>query len=292
MAFDVLSFVMGQKVGKASGGGTGGGSLPAGIYMTPYITGTNTQYPNRIFTLNGEIYTAGTVYYHDGNINFILKWNGSGWSTVAGSTASGASIIIGNNYACDSIEFNGKRHFYTYGRHYGFDGSSVIQYADVNSSINFSSYYAVFNNELYISNAGKLYRWNEADDTLTTLLTYDSSSYPKSYQIFATTKHLYVVWSALYIYENGALNEVAATPNKFNATYKVIGNDVYYINGNIVYKYNLDTFEGKEMGSIQGLYQEVKWIGNDDELAIMGRCHKLSSNCTAYYPSFKLHIIE
>lgn len=283
---------------KASSSG-GGGSLPAGIYMTPYIAGTNTQYPNRIFTLNGEIYTAGTVYYHSGDINFILKWNGSGWNTVAGSTASGASTLIGKTYNCDSIEFNGKRHFYSYGYHYAFDGSSVIQYANINSRpSDFGSYYAVFKNELYIATEGKIYKWNEADDTLTALYTYDSSSYPSGYRVmFATTEHLYMVSSGLNIYENGTFTNILSSSDPaYNSSYfsypKVIGNNVYSLSSSKIYTFNLDTFEGKELGSISGLYQSMNWIGNENELAIMGRCHKLSSNCTAYYPSFKLHIIE
>lgn len=184
--------------------GSGGGTLPAGVYWggVPIRNTAQPNYAQRYEVYNGELLafvgTSGT----GSTGRYIYKYNGTSFTLAYDHGSTTIALDFSQSYA---IEYNGKLHRSKHAAaasHFVWDGTALTQ---LNNFPDNPYYYSMFvqNGKLKMfgNSTQKVYVWDEATDT----------------------------WTA----ESGTLSELAWISGGFFT----VGGVVYAINGTKVYKY-------------------------------------------------------
>lgn len=274
--------------------GSGGGSLPAGVYLSKSpIDPPNTNRQKR-FWYNGELYVATGSVKGDGYATNIYKWNGSSWVTIL--TATG-NYGVGNAYIdvddFKIVEYNGKLHFFSGKRHAIFDGTTLAS----STALTYEAYPFVYQNKLMVSEIGTktniLYEWNESSSTW--VVVKELSKY-SSHQPFVINDELYLLnTQTIYKYENGNTSEIiklSKYPNNrivINGCYYYMNKKTHYIT---LYKIDFETNTEKEVGKIPS-FEQMFLTQGANELSFTGVTVSSSNSNYAYnYPFFVATIIE
>ena len=232
---DITSFVLGLQKGKSMGG-SGGGSLPDGVYFSHATNLKASSDRPYIFELNGVKYCI--VNNTSSNMTYTFyKWENNEW-VIALDTFLGSSYADFNPFGGYSgrIEYNGKYHFFGSEKssHYVFDGTTITRMADLPYT-NYNDAVAVFNGNLLIPlmssgyNGGYLHQWNEATDTWTKIGSEQVG------RLFVVNGELYgwdtaLTDSANFVkYENGTFTTVMPNPYKQTQYIKVYNGFVYLL---------------------------------------------------------------
>lgn len=273
--------------------GAGGGSLPAGVYLSKSPIDPPDVNRQKRFMYNGELYAGVASNKSDGYLTTIYKWNGSSWVSIV--TASG-SYGVGNAYIdVDDFriaEYNGKLHVFSGKRHAIFNGTTFVASTGLGGA---TAYPVVYQNKLMVlcSYDNTLYEWNESSSTWTTVVAF-SASY--NYPVVVNGELYFYRLYKLYKYEGGALSEVGAVDSGFVNSAIVNGN-LYYIETGWthyakVFKFNFATNTKTEVGQIPRFSQMFLTQGAN-ELSFTGVTVNASNSSSTYnYPFFVATIIE
>ncbi len=219
MAFDVLSFAIGRQTAK---GGSGGGSLPAGIYLKPTGIKPVNKYSQIWFYLSGTLYAMTLPFAGSGKDYTVYRYDNGTWTEVVAQFTLYSST---DNHIC---VFNNKLYLFLYNttRYMVWDGvaASFTEYNSLPNKISGSSWF-VQNGKLKIYSYydGKIYVLNEAENTWTEEATVGSTY---DYYYFANIGNdVYAVKnSVIYKYENGTMTQIATL--NFNAD-EIVASDKY-----------------------------------------------------------------
>lgn len=294
MAFDPLSFIIGQQTAK-SGGGSGGGALPAGIYLSAPPERVPNTYRGKRFWLNGELYATSVDVAGEGYLSRIYKWNGSSWTLLLSKTGSyGISDTLIDSVGWLGFEYNGKFHFFDARHHAVFDGTTftVLNVFKLGTYNRTNDDAFIWQGKLYAYDSDNyiLGEWDESSDTWTTVTTFTTS--PKPSGAVVVNNELYFIYSKkLYKYTDGALTEIGTLVDSPTLLWAMNGN-LYYTKKFSTYvawyKYNIATNESVKLGessSFNLMYCQF----NENELSFCGITASGNNNCA---PHFIVNIIE
>lgn len=282
-------------VGLIGTGGSGGGSLPAGVYLSAYPIAIGIATKHRFFFLNGELYATGTGIAGNGYLSYIYKWNGSSWTTVlsASSSTEGISGTTVDGVGYRAVEYNGKMHFIDGVDHAVFDGSTFTNLNALPAKETTSV--CVYQNKVvvYQATTGSMYEWDEVTDTWTVMAKISSNTYTY-YYLHVINDVLYGIESKIvYKYVDGAMvqfkNE-ALTQFSSSATF-VYDDCIYYIYSQKtrarLYRYNPLTGENVLVGNIPQFSNYYLTVGGN-EISFVG----VTNTSSTHHPCFVVNIIE
>lgn len=249
-------------------GGSGGGSLPAGAYLSNpdiYLFSNNR---NKRFMYNGEMYVGCGTSTSTGYLKKIAKWNGTGWTTIINDT--GTSGIGG--VAIDSVdfkiaEFNSKLHIFSDRNHVVFDGSTVTKSTQV--PVSGATYPVVYHGELmvYASSSYKLYKWNASNSTWSEVASFAE----KPVIAVVIDEELYLAdSSSMYKYKDGALTKIGTlNRGSYIHTHTVVDGVLYYVytgfsTATYLLKYDFATNTSVEIGKFPKVTACWFWMNTND----------------------------
>lgn len=290
MAFDVLSFVMGQKAAGGSGG-SGGGTLPAGVYLTSSPWPQPTNYRYKIYKLNGKIYAGSGNTTSAGYLNYWHEYNEetNTWTELFAATSSnGIADSYLDSYNTVGVEYNGKLHIFSNKRHAVFDGTTFVASttlpADMPKPV-------VHQGKLWVisDDNKKIYEWDETTATWTEKGAF--SFYPDN--AFVVNDNLYVTNSTnVYRYnDDGTVSKVMTLSESLNKFF-VIDNKVFAFRSfNQTPKlYKIDVSAGTEtaIGRLPSFLTYGISI-NTNDISFTGLTYSTTSGRV---PFFKVNIVE
>lgn len=273
---------------------SGGGSLPAGAYLSASSVRPHITYPYKRFVLNGVLYATASNNGADWAISNIYKWNGSTWSTVLTSNSTtGINGTTISNRSYNIAEFNGKIHFVDKYKHATFNGSSLVLLNDLPYST-YGTCLCVYQNKLvcYMYGSGKLYEWVESGDTWKEIATIGSQN--QYLYIAAINDVMYVFDSSkAYRFENGVLVQCGTTKQGY-ATMVARNNKVYSLN---MQTYYCRLFEYDPVTNTEKFWElppiaASAFTYGGDEFSFMGAGTLPNSNVTQRFPCYVVNIVE
>ncbi len=284
---DIASFLIGLQAGQNKAGGSGGGSLPAGVYLSsPYPSASG--YPHKMFMLNGTLYATCANYNTGGYIMNISKWNGSAWETVLSSSSGGIAGNTMDSATWKGAELNGKLHMIDGTKHFVFDGATLV--ASTNA-FNSENSVCVCQGKLYLYddtyNAQSLYEWDDANSAWNTITPISVGAG----EMLAFGDQLYFVkGSTVRKYVDGTLIEWGTAVVSY-AKYVTVGDELYcsYSKSQYTtwYKVNLETMEYIEVGKHSQFYNIYPTV-NADNLSFNGCTYSTNGK----FPFFAVNIVE
>ena len=189
----------------SAGGGSGGGSLPAGLYLEFGKHPVPNQYNQAWFKYNGELYAITGTTSTGGNYARVYKFSGGVWNQIISSQFVDS---LGYPSSWTYIEYAGKIHFFGRDKkyHYTFDGTTFGSYNQAPNNISKKCAFIQDNKlKVFSYSTNTVYVWDENTDTWTSEATLGASSiYFENVNgtIYATDE------KKLCIYENGALTQI------------------------------------------------------------------------------------
>lgn len=272
--------------------GSGGGSLPAGVYLSKSPINPPNNNRQKRFMYNGELYVGVGGGKFDGYLQTIYKWDGSSWVSIV--TDSG-SYGVGNAYIdvddFQIAEYNGKLHVFSGKRHAIFNGTTFVASTELAGA----AYPVVYQNKLMVlcSDNKTLYEWNESSSTWTTITTFSASyDYP-----FVVNGELYFYKSyKLYKYENGTMTEVGSV-SRYPLKRVVVNNHLYTIydgwtDYSKILKFDFTTNTEIEVGQIPGFAEIFLTQGANEISFYASTVTSSNSGSVKNYPFFVATIIE
>lgn len=275
--------------GIETGGGSGGGSLPAGLYMEPLAIppARSSGYGQTWYEWNGTLYAFVNETTGSSGINRVYRLDGSAWTQV--HQASSSTHITGGNARI--IEFGGILHIFDDGSiyHATFDGTTLVRKTDMAKSFAANSLFT-HNGKLKGCYSGyDIYVWNESTDTWS--LEVSLGNYlPKGF--YEVDGVAYVpANTALYTYDGKSLTLVATDVN-VGTEWIVGGGRVYCLTkqGSYLYYLNevdMSTYQTVTLGFLP-LYNG-KLLEYDSGLAITN--NNIAANGYAAWMS-KVHEVK
>lgn len=280
--------------------GSGGGSLPAGVYLASSPVVSPTLFRQKRFMYNGDLYIGSGSVVGDGYLKTIYKWNGNAWDTVLSSTGSygvGDSYIDADDFLI--AEYDGKLHIFSGSHHYIFDGTSITSAERAGSSGTTKPF--VHHNKLMVIHSGTgnsvMREWDETSNTWATnedLLATYSNPFVLNGELYASR---YNNGSKMYKYTNGGFVEYSdiVTAPLLNT---VINGKLYYLQPYAVpgicqiYRYEVDTKKSTLLGSIPRFIECFISQGTNDLSFYGSNATSENSSKVNMYPFFVAHIIE
>lgn len=293
---DIISYVMGMQAGKKSaesGGSSGGGTLPAGIYLASPEWSSPSSYRYRVFKFNGETYALAGSVTSAGYANYLYKLDSTTnkWTTLLSTTTGSYGLAEASidSTAWSAVEYDGKFHFLSGKYHAIFDGTNFTKSTSIPNGI--STNLAVYQNKLYAfeSDYYYLYEWDGTNSTWTSLGILSG----KPYYMYGINGELYFSKSnTLYKYVDGTLETYMTCTYSLDVNNVHILNDaLYYTNGGgkkSLYKVNLSTKEETLIAKRSGFLKEFYSV-NTNDISFVG----ITNNTTAsYVPFFIMNIVE
>lgn len=266
-----------------SGGSGGGGSLPAGIYLSSsdvFLKPNN--YTQKRFMYNGELYAATGNLQAAGYLYYIYKWNGSAWEQIVSVTD-----CTMDSAAWYGVEYNGNFHMIDNKQHYVFDGATLT--ASTSCTGAYSKPFVWQGKLCVYDESYKAYEW---DDDASTWTQFATLSYRAVYPLVYNDELYFTASSRVSKYENGSLTQVATPPKSTNSPYRVVNGEVYACYDHsyytIWYRLNMETMEYTEIGKHQR-FRVMRMTENADELSFVGTTYVSPNN---YFPFFVINIVE
>ena len=275
--FDALSKVIVEAV-ETGGGGSAGGTLPAGIYWSQDGT-PPLNYPNTHFVFNGELYLWAATAASTSTTRVYKFSNGTYTQVVQGDSfiaqASAYFLQIGNiTHVFDQ-----------YGSyHYIFDGTSITKKNSLPTSCCGGSA-LVMDGLLYIkAEYGGWYVWDESADSWTSstaISGFSNGDIPRL--TFYHNGVLYILVSTkLYEVVGGA----AASVGKLTASPQTMAYNngyLYYADSSCkVYKMSLDDKTSGVIGLAPLLGSSFDLYVYNDKVAIAGGANTYRINMTLH----------
>lgn len=274
--------------------GSGGGGLPAGVYLTNSPIDAPNTYRQKRFMYKGVLYVACSNGVGDGYIYSIHKWDGSAWSAVV--TSTGSYGVADARLDVDDFriaEYNGKLHIFSGKYHAIFDGTNVTASTALPTS---DACPVVYQDKLWVrcTNNKVLYEWDKTNSAWNTVATFDKYyDYPVVVNgdlYFSTYPY------KLYKYEGGSLVELGATSNNTMRCVVLNGNLYYFASFSSycrkVMKFDFSTNTETEVGRIP-YFSEVFWSqGTNDMSFYVSTASSSKSSYVDRYPFLVATIIE
>lgn len=209
MAFDILSFVMGQQTAKGSGGsGGGGGELP-GVYWTVDAVPFKNNFYQKWFKLNGEQYCVTLPYAGNGNEWIIYKYSNNVWTEIVPET-----LVFVLNDRTLVIEYEGEIHFIAHdvssSNHWIFNGATLTRKTDIQGKPTGA---CIHQNELCVALFdGTVHKWNKDSDSWEQVANLGMTN--KYFELCLVSGELYANYytfpnQVLLKIENEAVTEIA-----------------------------------------------------------------------------------
>lgn len=246
MAFDIVSFIMGQQ--SASGGGGGGGGADTIYVIATGHAMPNENYLQRWFMYNNSLYAVANQNNMNSVVDFY-KYENDAWTKIVSSFNLGLARMYTSH---QFVEYNGKIHISYSGaggmiKHAVFDGTTVTLLNDYPAT---QHWIAVYKEKLIAAVSGYVYEWDEETDTWNQVMANDSIK----------ADYLVVIGDNLYQYEWNRLNKIdisAGTYENIFTTSKLLniiyqsGSNIYgYHNGDMLYKYDIENNVESYVGRI------------------------------------------
>lgn len=230
--------------GIETGGGSVGGTLPAGAYMEVLPYAPPNSYYQTLFYLGGELYCMTLNYTGHGEDSTIYKYNGESWDSVC---SSGGISPIGAQF----VLYNGEWHMFASHEettHCKFDGTTFTTLSDLPSKLYKS---CVFFHDGYVKYysyyTGTIYVWDDATDTWAAEAVI-GSKYDYYYPAVINNEVYFNKNKVLYKYENGAVTQVATLLDIPNAIFAYNDALYYYRNYTSYCKlYRYDVYTGQDV---------------------------------------------
>lgn len=261
--------------------GSGGGSLPAGIYWRNDYDNVKlpNSYEQRFVVYNGYLYSIGFTSTTSSSKNILAfrKYDGSSWTEMARVTLDGTL----NWLYIDPMVYNGKIHLvgaYSRTNHVVYDdenGAVKLNAVPATPSDNGSRNTFVDDGKLkfFGGNDYNVYAWDESTDTWTSEVKLQNGC-----TFFDCNGEAYYQRSGkIYKYHNGVSTEFGTTAMSFLMDRKVVGEFVYTMAnssfGNTIYRIDLQTGEEVFLGRAPGGTSDTNYyslVYYDGKLRLMG----------------------
>lgn len=269
-------------------GGSGGGSLPAGVYLEHINVKAPNKYYQWWFELNGDLYCIHIPYAGNGTAKAALKYVDGAWIEVVASTSLSTSVK-------PEFVHNGKLHICGEENvvHWTFDGSAFTRMSDIPNKIA-SNGMAAFNGTIYAYSCydGGLYVWDEATDTWTLEATI-GGKYAYYYPFVLNDELWFVKNEKVYKYSAGVLEEKATLDYAAN-NFFVKQECFYYINNNTFKLFKYDPITN--MNSVAGDFPKNYLAGYPCHFWTFGDNVRVTMNETSdagnEILNFNVHIVE
>ena len=274
---------------------SGGGSLPAGVYLSKSPIDPPDKNTQKRFMYNGNLYLASRTDTSAGPWMAIHRWDEStnAWVTVISTTSSTSGI---NNTFIDVFDFriaeyNGLLHVFSGKDHAIFDGTTVTKSTDAPAS---SACPVIYQGKLMVqcTNNKILSEWDESSATWVTVATFSSYyNYP-----IVVNGELYLYKSyKLYKYKDGELSKVGPVSEAPEKSV-VVNGKLYTFKTGLVYctpilEYDFVTNTEKEVGRIPSFSGVYLSQGTNDISFYATNTKTSNSNYSDRYPFFVLHIV-
>lgn len=195
---------------ETGGGASGGGSLPAGVYMETENIRPKTQYYQLWFGYLGQLYAATLPYAGNGNNWSVYKYTNETWEEVVAEFVCNLSTP---KHTVTAFEFGGVMHFLAWDvtAHYTFDGASFTK---KNNLPGYGVSYCIHNGKLlaFVRSDATIYEWDETNDSWNVYVKTDGRKNSYCY-IFSINNTLYYVYSdILYEVIDGAISKIGDWP--------------------------------------------------------------------------------
>jgi hypothetical protein len=261
--------------------GSGGGSLPAGIYWRNDFDNVKlpNSYEQTFVVYNGYLYSIGftTTTSSSKNILAFRKYNGSSWTEMSRVTLDGTL----NWLYIDPMVYNGKIHLvgaYSRTNHVVYDDENgavkLNAVPDTPSDIGRRNTFVDDGKLKYFAGTGRtVYSWDESTDTWTSEVTLENGC-----TFFDCNGEAYYQRSKkIYKYHNGVSTEFGTTAVDFIIDREVVGEFVYTMAnssfGNTIYRIDLQTGEEVFLGRAPGGTSDTNYynlVYYDGKLRLMG----------------------
>lgn len=259
--------------------GSGGGSLPAGVYWQQIEPYAPYNFSNYFFTFQGNLCviskTASSadtyvVYRHDGDV----------WTAISGTI----TLLYAPNWV---IERNGKLHIFCGTSHYIYGGSTTTRKENTPGSDS----YCERNGDLFAYKYGSvslLYRWDEGTDTWTDSGLVKQTSYTDGELFFHNDELYRYDFNSLYKCVDGAwIQKKSFTKNNTNCVLYVAGKVYLAPSGSVsnVYSYDIDNDVFADLGI--GAY-----VGSGGYLYEYNKTARMAGGSNTQRCNYIMHIIE
>lgn len=189
--------------------GSGGGSLPAGVYLEIGKIFLPNQYLQRLFYYNGDLYALTNTIASAGDGYNVFKYSDGSWVSVI---SSGSKTGFKGAHFWSYVEFDGKIHLLgcESKKHFVFDGTTISTLnANIPNNIAAGGVFVQDNTlKAYSYYDGIVYAWDKSTDTWTVEATV-GLKYNYIYFYFNESEVYATNQKTLYRYENGVLTEIA-----------------------------------------------------------------------------------
>lgn len=191
--------------------GSGGGSLPAGVYLEPMpLTGPKPTYGQKWVWFKDAIYAFVDSDAGNYGMKYVYRWDGTAWTLVVER-----STLLRPTYSQLYVEHNGKIHVFGSEKteHNVFDGTNMTASTALPNNTYLCGVFTQ-NGKLkaYSYKTGTVYVWSDTDNTWATESVITTSSY--QYYSFFTMDDGTVyacISNKIYTYDGKNLTLVVST---------------------------------------------------------------------------------
>lgn len=238
-----------------TGGGSGGGSLPAGVYWDFLDISSPNNYKQTWIQYGGELYAVTFPYTGSGNDTNIYRRDETKWTQII--TKQNFNMVP--PFVGARIVYNGKLHFVSSGttNHAVFDGTTITKLSVMPEYADYTTNVFLYNGKIAVKgcNTQTLYTWDEVTDTWMAepSVVFPSDAQYSCYFVNVGSDIYCGIQKKLYKLENGVLSEVGQL-SAYMANNVIYHNGyLYWVYNNITaYRYNLDTNVVEKLGQIPG----------------------------------------
>lgn len=273
-------------IGALASGGGGGGSLPAGVYLSALGIYRPNNYYQVLFKLNGATYALTIPYSGAGGDIQILRYDDTAWTTVVSKTNLGSAAKT----AAPPVVLDDGAHIITGTNHWIFNGETLTKMAAAPSFDSYGNYWFPYNGQLagWLYSDGYIYIWDKSSDTWKKDVSVGAAK--QYYFPHCDGDNVYFVNSQnLYKLENGVLTKLTTLPERPDNTCCAYNGAFYYTKkhsaarGTAFYKYDPATNEHTDFGYALPYDQLVEFYKFDGKMILE------SGDTTNGYFNFIVH---